>query len=40
MTRTLKAVCLIAAVLAGLGANVALASPVLSGDEMSAVRGG
>jgi hypothetical protein len=40
MTSTLKAVCLIAALLAALGASAAAASPLLSADDMSTLRGG
>jgi len=40
MTSWLKAVCLIAALLATLAASGAVASPILTAEEMSAVRGG
>jgi len=40
MTSTLKVVCLIAALLAGLGASAAVASPLLTAEEMGAIKGG
>jgi len=40
MRSTLKAICFIAALLAGLGASAAAASPVLSAQRMSSLRGG
>jgi len=40
MTSTLKSVCLIGVLLVAVGASGAVASPLLSADEMSALRGG
>jgi len=40
MRSKLKAICLIAALLAALGASAAAASPLLSADDMSTLRGG
>jgi len=40
MTSTLKAVCLIAALLASLAASTAMASPLLTAEDMSTLRGG
>jgi len=40
MTSTLKVVCLIAVLLASLGATGARASPILTAEEMSTVKGG
>jgi len=40
MRSTLKAICFIAALLVALGASAAAASPLLSADDMSTLRGG